>query len=94
MDDPYLLGVLNSRLFWFAISNISIPFGIRAGQYRYRLIYQYMEKVPIRVINPHNKADKTTHEKIISHVEHMLDLRKGAGRGYKPKRQDPASAPD
>ena len=47
-DDLYLLGILNSRLFWFAIGNISIPFGIRAGQYRYRLIYQYMEKVPIR----------------------------------------------
>ena len=84
MDDPYLLGVLNSRLFWFAISNISIPFGIRAGQYRYRLIYQYMEKVPIRVINPHNKADKTTHEKIISHVEHMLDLRKGLAEATNP----------
>jgi hypothetical protein len=39
-NDPYLLGILNSRLFWFAISNLSIPFGIRAGKYRYRLIYQ------------------------------------------------------
>lgn len=51
VDDLYLLGVLNSQLFWFAISNISIPFGIRAGEYRYRLIYQYMEKVPVRAIN-------------------------------------------
>lgn len=33
-DDHYLLGILNSRLFWFAISHISIPFGVRAGQYR------------------------------------------------------------
>jgi hypothetical protein len=39
-DDKYLLGILNSRVFWFAISHISIPFGIRAGVFRYRLIYQ------------------------------------------------------
>jgi len=45
--DPYLLAVLNSRLAWFLISSISIPFGTRAGQYRYRLFYQYMEQLPI-----------------------------------------------
>ncbi len=73
-DDLYLLGVLNSRLFWFAISNISIPFGIRAGQYRYRLIYQYMEKVPIRVIDFSNRADKSGHDQIVKFVEQTLDL--------------------
>ena len=36
--DRRLLGFLNSRLFWFLISRISIPFGTRAGKYRYRLI--------------------------------------------------------
>jgi hypothetical protein len=71
-DDPYLLGVLNSRLFWFAISNISIPFGIRAGEYRYRLIYQYVEKVPIRVINFSNPVDKTRHDRLVSLVKQML----------------------
>jgi hypothetical protein len=57
--DPHFFGILNSRLFWFAISNLNIQFGIRAGNYRYRLIYQCMEKVPIRPINPDNAADKT-----------------------------------
>ena len=71
-DDLYLLGVLNSRQFWFAISNISIPFGIRAGQYRYRLIYQYMEKVPIRVINFFDAADKSRHTRMVELVERML----------------------
>ena len=71
-DSLYLLGLLNSRLFWFAISNISIPFGIRAGEYRYRLIYQYMEKVPIRVIDPNDKGDKARHDKILILVEQML----------------------
>jgi len=74
VDDPYLLGILNSRVFWFAISNLSIPFGVRAGQYRYRLIYQYMEKVPIRVIDFNSKADKERHVRIVSHVEGMLEL--------------------
>jgi hypothetical protein len=72
--DKYLLGILNSRLFWFAISNISIPFGIRAGEYRYRLIYQYMEKVPIRVIDDGNAADKALHENLITQVERMLEM--------------------
>jgi len=74
VDDPYLLGILNSQLFWFAISNLSIPFGVRAGQYRYRLIYQYMEKVPIRVIDFNSKADKEMHGRIVSLVEGMLEL--------------------
>jgi hypothetical protein len=45
--DLRLLGFLNSRLFWFCISHISIPFGTRGGKYRYRLISQYMERIPV-----------------------------------------------
>ena len=75
-DDRYLLGILNSRLFWFAISNISIPFGIRAGEYRYRLIYQYMEKVPIRIIDFSDPADKADHEKMVTLVDRILGLTK------------------
>ena len=47
-DNLYLLGIMNSRIFWFCIGFISIPFGTRAGEFRYRLIYQYMEKFPVR----------------------------------------------
>ena len=75
-DGKYLLGILNSRLFWFAISNISIPFGIRAGEYRYRLIYQYMEKVPIHPINFSDPADKARHDEIVELVHRMLQLNK------------------
>jgi hypothetical protein len=74
--DRYLLGFLNSRLFWFAISNISIPFGVRAGQFRYRLIYQYMEKVPVRVINPANKVDKAARDQIVTWVNQTIYLHK------------------
>jgi type I restriction-modification system DNA methylase subunit len=77
-DDLYLLGILNSKLFWFAISNISIPFGVRAGQYRYRLIYQYMEKVPIRVIDSHNSKEYAVREHLVSLVNQMLSLHKRA----------------
>jgi hypothetical protein len=73
-DDRYLLGILNSRLFWFAISHISIPFGVRAGEYRYRLIYQYMEKVPIRVIDTKNKNDRATHADMVKLTDKMLAL--------------------
>jgi len=75
-DSLYLLGLLNSRLFWFSISNISIPFGVRAGEFRYRLIYQYMEQVPIRSIDPKKPADKTKHDTIVSLVEQMLTAQK------------------
>jgi hypothetical protein len=73
-DDKYLLAILNSRLFWFAISNISIPFGIRAGEYRYRLIYQYMEQVPIRPINFSDPADKARHDRMVELVDRILEL--------------------
>lgn len=60
----------------FAISHISI-FGVRTGQYRYRLIYQqYMEKVPVRVIDFSSKADEERHGRIIELVESTLDVHK------------------
>ena len=86
-DDLYLLGILNSRLFWFAISNISIPFGTRAGKFRYRLIYQYMEKVPIRVINFSDPTDKTRHDKMVQLVQRMLDLHKNLAAANSPHDQ-------
>jgi fido (protein-threonine AMPylation protein) len=88
VDDPYLLGILNSRLFWFAISNLSIPFGVRAGQYRYRLIYQYMEKVPIRVIDFTVKSEKAQHDQMVALVERMLNLHKRLAAANTPADKD------
>lgn len=67
--DKALAAILNSRLCWFAISNIAIPFGVRAGEYRYRLFYQYMEKLPIRM-----PADKSLHDRLVALVDKMLTL--------------------
>ena len=72
--DKYLLGILNSRLFWFAISNISIPFGVRAGEFRYRLIYQYMEKIPVRKLDLTQPAEKAAHDRMVDLVNRRLIL--------------------
>jgi len=87
-DSLYLLGLLNSRLFWFAISNLSIPFGIRAGEYRYRLIYQYMEQVPIRPIDLQNPAEKSKHNKMVSLVEQALAAAKQLAAAHSDKDKD------
>jgi len=87
-DSLYLLGLLNSRLFWFAISNISIPFGIRAGEYRYRLIYQYMEKVPIRPVDLTDSADKAKHDRMVELVEQMLAAKKQLAGAQSDKDKD------
>lgn len=71
-DDPYLLAILNSRLFWFLIGNISIPFGVRAGKYRYRLISQYMEQVPIKVPDPKRKEQLAQREKLVALAERLV----------------------
>ncbi len=46
-EDWFLLGVLNSNATWFSMAGISIPFGERAGEFRYRLFAQYMAQIPI-----------------------------------------------
>lgn len=85
--DLYLLGFLNSRLFWFTISNLSIPFGTRAGEFRYRLIYQYMEKVPVRVIDFSNDVDKAAHDRMVKLVEVMLALHQQLATARTPQEQ-------
>ena len=52
VDDWYLLGILNSKAIWFSLAGISIPFGERAGEFRYRLFSQYVEKLPIPDAGP------------------------------------------
>jgi hypothetical protein len=75
-DDLYLLGVLNSKLSWFAIGRISIPFGTRAGLFRYRLICQYMEQFPVRALDPSDPVDQGRHHRMVKPVEAMLELHK------------------
>ena len=54
--DYALLGVLQSRVTWFAISQLATPLNIRLGLWRYRLFTQFIERLPI----PHLTADQET----------------------------------
>jgi len=65
-----------------------IPFGIRAGEYRFRLIYQYMEQVPIRPIDAKKAADKARHDKMVSLVEQMLAAKPQLARAQSDKDKD------
>ena len=44
---PSLLGILQSRPIWFAISQICQPLRLRAGRWQHRLFPQFMERLPI-----------------------------------------------
>lgn len=45
--DPALLGILNSRVMWFAISQVCQPLRLRAGLWQYRLLPQFMSRLPV-----------------------------------------------
>ena len=71
-SSPYILGILNSKLFSFGFSQISS--GIRGGFYRWKR--QYMFPMPIRTIDFSNPADQAAHDRMTQMVETMLDLHK------------------
>src|SRR5690606_12546845 len=43
----WLLGLLQSRVLWFAISQYAQPLRLRAGLWQYRVIPQFVERLPI-----------------------------------------------
>ena len=88
-DDLYLLGILNSKLFWFMIGKLSIPFGTRAGEFRYRLIYQYMANVPIRPIKGDSSDDRRLHDRLVILVRRMLALSQQLGEAKSPPAKTP-----
>ncbi len=44
---PFLLGLFQSRVFWFAISQICQPLRLRAGLWQYRLLPQFVSRLPV-----------------------------------------------
>ncbi|MBN2129333.1 MAG: N-6 DNA methylase [Sedimentisphaerales bacterium] len=82
--DPYLVGVLNSTLMWFAIARISIPFGTRAGEYRYRMFTQYVEQLPIRRMDSRCKSDSARYDHVVGLVDSMLELHKSLASAKTP----------
>jgi hypothetical protein len=55
--------------------------------FRYRLFYQYMEKVPVRGINFSDKSDKAAHDRIVKLVEQMLELHRQLAAARTPQEQ-------
>ncbi len=69
-DDPYLLGLLNSKLLAFYYENICSSY--RGGYLRY--IYQYMEQLPIKQIDESNSTEVELRDQIAEKADRMLSL--------------------
>ena len=66
----YILGLLNSNLLDFYLKNISTT--MRGGFFRY--FTQFIEQLPIRLIDFSNTKEKNIHNQIVKLVEQMLSL--------------------
>lgn len=56
-ESPWILSILQSRLMWFCISQMSTPLRLRGGLWQYRCIRQFMERLPI--ITPDHEEKET-----------------------------------
>ncbi len=68
----YMTALLNSKLLDLNLQKISTQF--RGGFFAYNR--QYIEQLPIRLIDFNNPKEKKTHEDLVKLVDVMLDLRK------------------
>jgi adenine-specific DNA methylase len=68
----YILALLNSRLIDFYLQNISSPF--RHGYFAYNK--QYVEQLPIKLLDLSNPAEKSMHDELVSLADKMLKLHK------------------
>lgn len=69
-DIRFLLGLLNSRLLSFLIRKTSTPF--RGGYIA--LNRQYIERLPIRLLDLTKATEKSRHDKLVMLVDKMLGL--------------------
>jgi hypothetical protein len=68
----YILALLNSRILDFYLLNISSPF--RHGYFAYNK--QYVEQLPIKLLNLSNPFEKSKHDELVSLADRMLKLNK------------------
>jgi len=80
--DKMLLGILNSKLGWFMISNYCTQ--IQNG---YQLIFNYLGKIPIRTIDQVDPVDVARHDRMVSLVDQMLSLHKQLQEARTPYEQ-------
>ncbi|HUV02551.1 MAG TPA: N-6 DNA methylase [Desulfobacteria bacterium] len=75
-EEFYLLGILNSKLIWsFLLRTCSV---LGDPDKRGRLTQQavYVTQIPIKKIDLSNPTEKAQHDKLVSLVESMLELKK------------------
>ena len=70
--DRYLLGILNSRLTRFLLTQICDK--VQGGFYRLKIVY--VQQLPIRQINVSDPTDQARHDRMVQMVEQMLALHK------------------
>jgi hypothetical protein len=71
-SQKYVLGLLNSQLIDFYLKKISTV--MRGGYIRY--FGQFIEQIPIRVINFSDSTDVAHHDKMVTLVDRLLNLNK------------------
>lgn len=76
----YILGLLNSKLLDFYFKNISTT--IRGSFFRY--FTQFLEQLPIRLIDFENSAENNIHNRMIQLVEQMLFLHEQLNQAQTP----------
>ncbi len=57
---PWILSILQSRLIWFCISQISTPLRLRGELWQYRCIRQFIERLPIIVPDENERETLAT----------------------------------
>jgi hypothetical protein len=72
INDPYLLGLLNSKLIWFCLKNLCPVLGDPDKGGRLSVKKIYIENLPIRPIDLLNTSDKTRHSQIVELANRML----------------------
>jgi len=71
-NELFYLAILNSKLFWFFISNTSTALRGNA----YRLTPEFINPFSFPKINLNNNSQKLIHDKLVALAEVMLDLNK------------------
>ncbi len=73
----YWLGILNSRLMWWFLSNTGTV--LRGGYFRFT--HDYLEPFPVPDIDVSKSQDLARHDRMVELVQSMLDLHKQASAG-------------
>ncbi len=82
-DDLYLLGILNSKLSQFYLSEICA--GLEGGGTVYlRFFGQYLGNFPVRAIDFDSPADAARHDRMVALVETMLVLHESLAAAHTP----------